>query len=283
LAVSVVLIAGSLAVSPIAIADEDDDDDDDEQNIFGIIIQKLDEILAAIEAGLSSETETQIDNIESEVTNIEGKLDGTVSSLVTDIKTETDKIQMVKDDVGMIKTTVGGIDTSGLATQSSVDDIQTDLLSTKSFYQVEDIVTFVDGPDRNFDVLVSLSCPGSVPAEKQAFNIETMGIQVSQNPGDQVAFFNSTVIDQSFGYFYAEAVSTFIGSNLVYLDFSGDRGDSATTIGASEEVRFRGNVVNIDAGEEITLKAVAIGEKPLGCDVTIDANVPHLGLPLPFP
>ena len=41
LAVSVVLIAGSLAVSPIAIADDDDDDDDDEQNIFGIIIQKL--------------------------------------------------------------------------------------------------------------------------------------------------------------------------------------------------------------------------------------------------
>ena len=32
LAVSVVLIAGSLAVSPIAIADDDDDDDDDDDN-----------------------------------------------------------------------------------------------------------------------------------------------------------------------------------------------------------------------------------------------------------
>jgi len=32
LAISVVLIAGSLAVSPIAIADDDDDDDDDDDN-----------------------------------------------------------------------------------------------------------------------------------------------------------------------------------------------------------------------------------------------------------
>ena len=78
------------------------------------------------------------------------------------------------------------IDTSGLATQSSVDDVQssvddieTDLLSKKSFYEVEDIVNFVGGQDRNFDILVSLSCPDSVPAEKQAFNIETMGVQVS--------------------------------------------------------------------------------------------------------
>jgi len=118
LAISVVLVAGSLAVSPIAVADEDDeDDDDDEENIFGIIIQKLDEILAAIEAGLSSETETQIDNIESEVTNIEGKLDGTVQSLVTDIKTETNKIQMIKDNqyVPFIKTstTLGNCASAG--------------------------------------------------------------------------------------------------------------------------------------------------------------------------
>jgi len=253
LAVSVVLIAGSLAVSPIAIADEDDDDDDDEQNIFGIIIQKLDQIIAAIGGIDTSGLATQ--------------------SSVDDIET----------DLAALQLSVDGIDTSGLATQSSVDNIKTDLLSKKSFYQVEDIVTFVDGPDRNFDILVSLSCPGSVPAEKQAFNIETMGVQVSQNPGDQVAFFNSTVIDQSFGFFYAEAVSTFIGSDLVSKNKFNHNDGSATTIGASEEVRFRGNVVNIDAGEEITLKAVAIGEKPLGCDVTIDANVPHLGLPLPFP
>jgi len=229
LAVSVVLITGSLAVSPIAIADDDDDDDDDddEQNIFGIIIQKLDQIIAAI----------------------------------------------------------GGIDLSGLATQTSVDDMQTALLSTTSFYQVEDIVNFVGGPDRNFDILVSLSCPGSVPTEVQAFTIETMGVQVShENDDDQVAFFNSTVIDQSFGFFYGEAVSEFIGSDLVYTGNQFNHKDgSATTIGASEEVRFRGNVVNIDGAEEIKLKAAAIGEKPLGCAVTIDADAVHLGFPLPPP
>jgi len=161
--------------------------------------------------------------------------------------------------------------------ESTVTDIETDLLSKKSFYEVEDIVNFVDDQDRNFDVLVSLSCPDSVPAEKQAFNIETMGIQVSHaNDDNQVAFFNSTVIDQSFGVFYAEAVSTFIGSELVSLSLG-------TTIGASDEVRFGGNVVNIDGDEEIKLKAVAIGEKPQGCDVTIDADAAHLGLPLPPP
>jgi len=116
-----------------------------------------------------------------------------------------------------VQTSVDGIDTSGLATQTSVDDIETVLLSTTSFYQVEDIVNFVGGPDRTFDILVSLSCPGSVPAEVQAFTIETMGVQVSHlNDDNQVAFFNSTVIDQSFGFFYGEAVSTFIGSDLIY-------------------------------------------------------------------
>ncbi len=164
--------------------------------------------------------------------------------------------------------------------ESTVTDIETDLLSKKSFYEVEDMVTFVAGPDKNFDVLVSLSCPGSVPAEKQAFNIETMGVQVSPNPAkDRVAFFNSTVIDQSFGVFYAESVSTFIGSELVSLSLG-------TTIGASDEVRFTGNVVNtklVDSVVDIELKAVAIGEKPQGCDVTIDADAAHLGLPLPFP
>jgi len=186
------------------------------------------------------------------------------------------------------------IDTSGLATQSSVDDVQssvddieTDLLSKKSFYEVEDIVNFVGGQDRNFDILVSLSCPDSVPAEKQAFSIETMGVQVSHtNDDNQVAFFNSTVIDQSFGFFYAEAISTFIGSELVSKDPSKKSQssiNSATTIGASDEVRFGGNVVNIDGVEEIKLKAVAIGQKPQGCTVTIDADAAHLGLPLPPP
>ncbi len=184
-----------------------------------------------------------------------------------------------------IKNAINGIDTSGLATQTSVDDIETVLLSTTSFYQVEDIVNFVGGPDRNFDILVSLSCPGSVPVEVQAFTIETMGVQVSHaNDDNQVAFFNSTVIDQSFGFFYGEAVSTFIGSELVYRgNPQNHRDGSATTIGASEEVRFTGNVVNIDGIEEIKLKAAAIGQKPLGCDVTIDADAVHLVLPLPPP
>ncbi len=171
--------------------------------------------------------------------------------------------------------------------ESTVTDIETDLLSKKSFYEVEDIVNFIDDEDRNFDILVSLSCPDSVPAEKQAFTIETMGVQVSHvNDDNQVAFFNSTVIDESFGFFYAEAISTFIGSELVSKDPSKKSQssiNSATTIGASEEVRFGGNVVNIDGVEEIKLKAAAIGQKPQGCDVTIDADAVHLGLPLPFP
>jgi len=119
LAISVVLIAGSLAVSPIAIADEEDDDDDDGTNV---IVQKLDQIIAIITG------------IDTEVTNIEGKLDGTVQSFVSDIKTEPDKIQMVKGDVGMIKTTVGDIDTevSNIegkldgTVQSFVSDIKTE-------------------------------------------------------------------------------------------------------------------------------------------------------------
>jgi len=166
--------------------------------------------------------------------------------------------------------------------QTSVDDIETVLLSTTDFYQVEDIVNFVGDPDRNFDILVSLSCPGSVPVEVQAFTIETMGVQVSHaNDDNQVAFFNSTIIDQSFAFFYGEAVSTFIGSDLANQNQFNHNDGSATTISASEEVRFRGNVVNIDGVEEIKLKAAAIGEKPLGCDVTIDADAASLGLPLP--
>jgi len=216
-----------------------------------------------------------------------------ISFVVSDFEAEAknDKnnpgqpFQAILDAIAALQLSVDGIDTSGLATQSSVDDIETDLLSKKSFYVVEDIVNFVGGPDRNFDILVSLSCPGSVPAEKQAFNIETMGVQVSHlNDDNQVAFFNATVIDHSFGFFYGEAVSTFIGSNLVYTGNQFNHKDgSAITIGASEEVRFGGNVVNIDGVEEIKLKAVAIGEKPQGCDVTIDADAVHLPLPLPAP
>jgi len=184
--------------------------------------------------------------------------------------------QAILDAIAALQLSVDGIDTSGLATQSSVDDIETDLLSKKSFYEVEDIVTFVGGPDKRFDILVSLSCPGSVPAEKQAFNIETMLIQTSIDPvnGNQVAFFNSTKIDQIVAVTYTEAVSTFIGSELVSESLG-------ITIGASDEVRFGGNAVNIDGVEEIKLKAVAIGEKPQGCDVTIDADAVHLDLPLP--
>jgi len=142
LAIAVLFSGGMTAVS--VYADDDDDDDDDRNPVIAFLIDqvipKLDEILAAIEAGLSPETEAQIDNIESEVTNIEGKLDGTVPSLVIDIKTETDKIQMVKDDVGtiktetnkiqmikddvgMIKTTVGGIDTGVTNIEGKLDAI----------------------------------------------------------------------------------------------------------------------------------------------------------------
>jgi len=240
LAISVVLIAGSIAVSPIAIAGGDDDDDDDDGGGTNVILQKLDEIIAIITS------------IFTEVTNIEGKLDGTVASKITEI------------------------DTVVANTNTIVNNIETDLLSKKSFYEVEDIVTFVGGPDKNFDVLVSLTCPGSVPAEKQAFNIETMLIQTSIDPanGNQVAFFNATTIDQTVAVFYGEAVSNFIGSELVSVSLG-------ITIGASDEVRFGGNAVNIDGVEEIKLKAVAIGEKPQGCDVTIDADAAHLTFPLP--
>jgi len=267
LAISVVLIAGSLAVSPIAIAGgDDDDDDDDDGGGTNVILQKLDQIIAIITS------------IFTEVTNIEGKLDGTVASKITEIDTEVTNIEGKLD--GTVASKITEIDTEVTNTNTIVNNIQTDLLSKKSFYEVEDIVNFIAGPDKNFDVLVSLSCPGSVPADKQAFNIETMGVQVSPNLAkDRVAFFNSTVIDQSFGVFYAEAVSTFIGSELVSLSLG-------TTIGASDEVRFGGNVVNtklVDSVVDIKLKAVAIGEKPQGCDVTIDADAAHLGLPLPPP
>ncbi len=209
---------------------------------------------------------------------------GTMAEAKKEDKDKGNPFQVVLDAIAALQLSVDGIDTGGLATQTSVDDMQTALLSTTSFYQVEDIVNFVGGADRNFNILVSLSCPGSVPVEVQAFTIETMGVQVSKNAGNQVAFFNGTVIDQSFADFYAEAVSEFTGSDLVSKEpFKKSQSsiNSATTIGASEEVRFGGNVVNIDGIEEIKLKAAAIGQKPLGCDVTIDADAVSLGLPLP--
>jgi len=48
LAIAAAFVAGSIGTGTIAFAGDDDDDDDDGQNIFGIIIQKLDQIIAAI-------------------------------------------------------------------------------------------------------------------------------------------------------------------------------------------------------------------------------------------
>jgi len=197
LAISVVLVAGSLAVSPIAVADEDDeDDDDDEENIFGIITQKLDEILVAIEAGLSSETETQIDNIESEVTNIEGKLDGTVSSLVTDIKTETEKIQMVKDDVGMVKTTVGGIDTEVTNIEAKLDDGTSGLGALKSI--LDQIVALLTGIDTETDKIQMVKDDvGMIKTDVGAIKTETDKIQMVKDDIGMIKTKTGTIFTDS--------------------------------------------------------------------------------------
>jgi len=115
LALAFVLVAGTLAISPMAFADDDDDDDDDKKKgnpvirfLRDEIIPKLDEILAAIEAGLSPETEAQIDNIETETNKIQMVKDqiaalntgvsATTEAQIDNIETETNKIQMVKDN-----------------------------------------------------------------------------------------------------------------------------------------------------------------------------------------
>jgi len=217
LAVSVVLIAGSLAVSPIAIADEDDDDDDDEQNIFGIIIQKLDQIIAAI----------------------------------------------------------GGIDTSGLATQSSVDNIETDLLSKKSFYEVEDVVTVDVGTNlAGRSILVELNCPNTIPADKQAFNLQSLGVRThnTNSTGDLILptklFFNKTIIDGNFDTVFLADRSSL---NLLF-DAKlgvGQEGRQLGTLAASDKISFDYYLTGNNK-----IKAVAIGQMPQGCNVTIDADAP---------
>jgi len=74
LAISVVLVAGSLAVSPIAIADDDDDDDDDDR-----------EVEASIEAELELEQDGTDVDVEVEAEGLASNADFTVRAYISTV------------------------------------------------------------------------------------------------------------------------------------------------------------------------------------------------------
>jgi len=150
-----------------------------------------------------------------------------------------------------------------------------DLLQKKSFFEVEDEVTLSGNEPFEQSVLVQLvNCDPAIPLEKRAFHIETLGVSVS-DPADFTSLFigGKVAIDND----YILTLETDLGSRL----FGGSIQDSpgvalAGPFAASDDVEFAYGA-NLDTPDQsgISFKAVAIGQMPQGCQVTVDADAPR--------
>ena len=129
---------------------------------------------------------------------------------------------------------------------------------------MEDVVNVDFGSTlTGLSILVELTCPNTIPADKQAFNLQSLGVRTNNldAQGGKIfptkLFFNKTIIDGNFDMiFIVEQAST----NLLVDAELG-------TLAASDKISFDYYLIGNNK-----IKAVAVGQMPQGCNVTIDAD-----------
>ncbi len=131
---------------------------------------------------------------------------------------------------------------------------------------MEDVVNVDVGPNlAGRSILVELNCPNTIPADKQAFNIQSLGARTHNvnATGSPIIptnlFFNKTIIDGNFDTIILVDQSS---TNLLVDAELG-------TLAASDKISFD---YYLNGNNKI--KAVAVGQMPQGCNVTIDADAP---------
>jgi len=148
--------------------------------------------------------------------------------------------------------------------KNDMNAMDQDLLQKKSFYEVEDEDTIVDSSNKAVSVKL-VNCDDAIPLEKRAFNIETLGVRMSNFlVGSTMVRFNDIVVDKT--YRVTERVDETLFDEDPSLAFT-------EQIGASDSVQYNYNpsLFEADATNGITLTDVAIGQMPQGCEIEVDA------------
>ncbi len=152
-----------------------------------------------------------------------------------------------------------------------------DLQQKKSFYEVEDVV-LLEPPDNGPDSAVTVklvNCDDSIPLEKRAFNIETLGVRTSElMESDSMVTFRGVIVDKK--YVVADPVEQV----LTFSQGTGGENTRAFTeqVAASDQVQYIYfiGLTGVDF-DNTSLQAVAIGQMPQGCEVTIESDATREG------
>ena len=133
-----------------------------------------------------------------------------------------------------------------------------DLQQKKSFYEVEDVGTLTQELETfgNAVTVKLVNCDPAIPLEKRAFNIETLGVRMSDGVDASTSVnFVSVLVDSA--YLVTEP-------DLQDLTANEPRKAFTEQIGASDQVQYI-YLVSLEGTDNttgISLKAVAIGQMP---------------------
>jgi len=141
-----------------------------------------------------------------------------------------------------------------------------DLQQKKSFYEVEDSGAIIDATLQAISVKL-VNCDDSIPAEKRAFNIETLSVSISAlDDGFTELIFQKDLVTIDKIYFVQEP-------ELETLTAFQPQKAFIKQLAASDSVQYaylpilgEGDLTN-----GITITAVAIGQMPQGCEIEVDA------------
>jgi len=165
--------------------------------------------------------------------------------------------------------------------KNEVRAIEEDLLQKKSFYEVEhEVVLYYMGGvppvTINGAVTISLgSCDDSIPLENRAFSLLMLNVQMgNDNSGTEIDF-TDVFIDTN--YELGDSETGTLTNTRKAIAFEGE-------IGASDQIQYTyvAVLVGADATNGLPFKAVAIGQQPQGCTITVVAD-DTIDEPDPFP
>ncbi len=162
--------------------------------------------------------------------------------------------------------------------KNEVRAIEEDLLQKKSFYEVEHEVNLYETTGGAVTIVgavtVSLgSCDANIPVEKQAFGLLTLLVQMANADAATDIQFNDVFVDKN--YELTDSETSTLRDNREALAFEG-------LIGASDQIQYTYVAVleGDDATNGLPFKAVAIGQMPQGCEITVDADSPRVNIPV---
>ena len=166
--------------------------------------------------------------------------------------------------------------------KNEVRAIEEDLQQKKSFYEVENTVLLRNGVSNTPDIIsgavtVSLgSCDDSIPLENRAFTLVTVNVQMANQDDDTTIRFIDVIIDKNF-----EATES---ETETLTDEEPAKAFTDTIFGASDQIQltYTATLEGDDATNGLPFQAVAIGQQPQGCTITVIAD-DSIDTPNPFP